>query len=172
MRVGVISDTHLARPDRVLPAAVFRAFEGVDRILHAGDLCVAEVLDQLARIAPVDAVAGNCDPGDLADRLGAAKILDIGGVRVGLTHGHLDPARGGGETEVRTLAWAVQQRVGVVVFGHSHWPVCDWRSGVLVLNPGSATQPRRAPWPSVAILSVDEEESGAAARIINLLERQ
>ncbi|MEY3702022.1 MAG: hypothetical protein RI891_1314, partial [Gemmatimonadota bacterium] len=76
VRIGLISDTHgLLRPE------VHAAFTGVDRILHAGDVCGDEILDELALIAPVQAVFGNCDvPGD--PRLAEALALTIDGVRI------------------------------------------------------------------------------------------
>ena len=93
MRVGVISDTHIYDRRRVIPAAVWQAFAGVDCILHAGDIARQDVLDELATLAPVHAVYGNVDPPELASTLKAALVLDLDGVRIGLTHGHLGRGR-------------------------------------------------------------------------------
>src|SRR5438093_519933 len=89
LRVGVIADTHIADGRRVIPGAVWEAFAGVDCILHAGDIARRAVLDELALLAPVHAVYGNLDPFELASTLPEWRVLDLGGVRLGLTHGHL-----------------------------------------------------------------------------------
>ena len=64
IRIGLISDTHgLLRPEAI------RALQGVDRIIHAGDIGSPQILEQLGRIAPVVAVHGNNDQGAWADAL-------------------------------------------------------------------------------------------------------
>ena len=82
IRIGLIADTHgLLRPD------VHRALAGVSMILHAGDVCGDEILDELNLIAPTQAVFGNCDEpwnGRLTERLD----LEVGGVRIHVSHGH------------------------------------------------------------------------------------
>ena len=94
MRIGLISDTHIPEACEHLPAPVFEVFPGVDLVMHAGDVYVNRVLDELARIAPVIAAVGNGDEGldghrfklD-ARRTGArAHLLEIEGVRIGLAH--------------------------------------------------------------------------------------
>ncbi len=122
IRVGVISDTHgLIRPEALA------ALRGCAHILHAGDVGSAEVLQALERVAPVFAVRGNIDRGDLARRLPATAVVEIGGLRLGVTHnlhlGLLDP-----ETD----------RLDVLVYGHSHRPEQHRRQRCLWLNPGSA----------------------------------
>ncbi len=155
--MGVVGDTHLPRFGRRLPAALLEGLRGaaVELILHAGDLTSAGVLDELASVAPVVAVAGNNDPPELVDRLGTARILEIDGVRVGLTHGH---AGSGARTPDRALATFAGESVDVVVFGHSHVPGWERRDGVGLLNPGSPTDRRRMPAYSYAILDVSPLE--------------
>ena len=126
MRVGVISDTHgLLRPEAL------RALAGCERILHAGDIGKPEVLDALARIAPVVAVRGNNDAGAWAEKLPASEVVELGGVSLYLLHDlaelDLDPEAAG---------------FAAVISGHSHRPSASVRDGVLYLNPGSAG-PRR-----------------------------
>ena len=153
MRVGVISDTHIYDRRRVIPAAVWQAFAGVNCILHAGDIARQDVLDELATLAPVHAVYGNVDPPELASSLKAALVLDLDGARIGLTHGHL----GRGRT---TPQCALSLFVGVeglraVVFGHSHEPYNSVQRGVLLVNPGSPTERRRQPRPSYGFLTIE-----------------
>ncbi len=138
MRIGVISDTH----DLLRPQAI-DALAGVDRILHAGDICGTNVLQSLGNIAGVDAVRGNNDRGNWAAGLTETAALELGGVMVYMLHDlaqlDLDPAAAG---------------FRVVVSGHSHRPLAESRGGVLYLNPGSAG-PRRFTLPvALAILEI------------------
>lgn len=149
-RVGVIADTHgLLRPEAV------RALEGCERILHAGDVGRPEILAALAELAPVTAVRGNVDRGELA-RLPRTEALELAGVAILMHHGHeelgLDPVAGG---------------FGVVVQGHSHRPELARRDGVLWLNPGSAG-PRRFRLPvTLALLRL--ERGRAEAELVELV---
>lgn len=161
MRIGVLSDTHIPGRARAVPATILEAFAGADLILHAGDLVSRAVLEVLRGVAPVHAVAGNNDPPDLVAELGTVKLLELGGFRIGLTHGHV----GTGST---TLKRALSQfsEVDCVVFGHSHQPVIDRVGQTLVFNPGSATDRRRAPACSYGFLIIDAQGLRAELREI------
>jgi hypothetical protein len=143
--IGVISDTHgLLRPEAV------RALEGVEMILHAGDVGGPEVLEALGRLAPVFAVRGNNDRGAWAEELPEWEVVEVGTVGVYVIHDlkemDLSPSAAG---------------FRVVVSGHSHKPELEERRGVLYLNPGSAG-PRRFRLPvSVARLRVEGAEVSA-----------
>ena len=124
--LGIISDTHgLLRPEAV------RALQGVDFIIHAGDLGKPEVLAALEGIAPVYAVRGNIDRGEWARRLPLTRVVEVGRVHLYVLHEFfcldLDPGAAG---------------FAAVIFGHSHQPHLEWKNGVLYLTPGSAG-PRR-----------------------------
>ncbi len=130
MRIGVISDTHLGGYDQDLAQRAARAFEGVEMILHAGDLTSLEVLDALE--APeVVAVAGNMDGPGVRANLPVKRVISAGGFRIGLIHGWGPPlglaGRVAGEFE----------GVDAVVFGHSHRPTNLNKQGILLFNPGS-----------------------------------
>lgn len=141
LTVGVLSDTHLPKKGRTLPSIVKERLRAVDHIVHAGDLTAPFVLDELGKIAPVTAVAGNVDPPGLADQLGWSTELNLGGFQIGVTHGHL----GKGKC-TPDRAWNTFDRsVNIIIFGHSHIPHEEWRDGILLLNPGSATDKRRQP---------------------------
>lgn len=117
--IGVVSDTH-----GHLDARLLAAFEGVDAIVHAGDVGSEAVLEGLREIAPVYAVCGNNDIP--LGRLGLPDHLDVdlGGLRLHVVHeiAHARPA----------------PDAAVVVFGHSHRQLSEWRDGRLYLNPGAA----------------------------------
>ncbi len=139
MLAGVISDTHgLLREEAV------RALQGVERILHAGDIGDPEILDKLKKIAPVSAVRGNIDRGPWTRFLPLADTVELGDATVYVLHNladlDLDPTAAGFQA---------------VISGHSHQPLVETRNGVLYLNPGSAG-PRRFRLPvSVARLHID-----------------
>ncbi|MCW3035994.1 MAG: yfcE: phosphodiesterase, family [Actinobacteria bacterium] len=148
MRVGVLSDTHIPSRAPGIPSRVAEVFEGVDLILHAGDVSVRAALDDLAALAPVHAVAGNIDDAALQAALPVQLRLDIGGVTVGMVHDS-GPSKGRRERMRRRFPGA-----RVVVYGHSHMPVVEDRDGLMLLNPGSACDPRQAKVPTVAILEI------------------
>lgn len=143
MRVLLTGDTHV--PPRRLPEALCAAARGADRVLHTGDVLEEAVLAELGGAV---AVQGNCDHLPLPPRA----VLDLDGVRVGLVHGH----RGRGMTTLeRARSAFLDESVQVIVFGHSHEPRVTWLDGILLVNPGSPTDPRRAKQPSFAWLYID-----------------
>ena len=161
LRIVVMSDTHLGpRRRRPLPAALLAACEGADAVLHAGDLVTADVLDTLAAYAPLHAVAGNCDPWDLLDLLGESRSFELGGVPIAITH------IPGPEAGRRARLQAAYPAARVIVFGHTHWPHLELGGDVMLLNPGSPTERRRAPHATFAELRIADER--VTARLIEL----
>ncbi len=148
--IGVLSDTH----GHLYPE-VERELEGVDHILHAGDLGTSDVLAALRRIAPVTAVRGNVDMGGWADALPSRAEVELGGVCFAV--GHIAP---------RADGVGLAGQPVVVVAGHSHVAAEEWRAGVLYLNPGSAG-PRRFGRPrTLARVEVwPPREAGGAPRV-------
>ena len=145
--VGLISDTH-----GLLRADVHDALAGVDLILHAGDVGPDAILDELSRIAPVEAVYGNTDVVG-RPRLVASIERVIGGVRVHVSHGH----EVGSPTPAKLLA---VYDADVIVYGHTHRQLVTQVDGRLVVNPGAAGARRFQLQPSVARLTIAD---GAAA---------
>ena len=151
LRVVVLSDTHAPRRWKRCPPAVADHLRGADLVLHAGDVCTASVLEELAAYAPVRAVLGNNDGPDVA-AWGAPETLelDLDGLRVGMIHDS-GPAAG----RLRRL----RARFGgchLVVFGHSHIPMDVAEGGFRILNPGSPTDRRRQPHGTLAVLRAAE----------------
>jgi uncharacterized protein len=139
MRVGVVSDTHnLLRP------RVLERLAGCERILHAGDVGDLEILEELRRIAPVEAVRGNTDAGAAA-ALPESLAGDLAGLPFRMVH----------RREDADPAW--MPRLRLLIFGHSHRPELEWRGDCLLLNPG-ACGPRRFRLPlTLAILTVADQ---------------
>lgn len=143
--LGLISDTHGS-----VPLTLARAFEGVDEILHAGDMGGEIVEAELSAIAPVTAVQGNMDP---PGRWPPEQVLERAGRRILLAHdiGQVfEPSRD-------FMTRAVQARADLVIFGHSHHPADFHLGPIRYINPGSAGHARHAP-DSVALLTLDADE--------------
>lgn len=147
--MGVIADTHIPSRAKVIPEAVLRVFAGVAHILHVGDVSTQAVLASLGALAPVTAVAGNVEDPVLAGSLPEAVSLRVGGLSIGMVH-NSGPRAGRRERMRRRFPGC-----RVVVYGHSHMPVIEDRDGILLLNPGSACDPRQAKVPTVAILEIE-----------------
>jgi putative phosphoesterase len=141
MKIGVVSDTHgLLRPEVLL------ALAGVERILHLGDVGQSEILEELAKIAPVTAVRGNVDREGACARLPETEVVLVEGRYIYMLHDvktlHLDPVAG---------------KFAAVLSGHTHVPNFHTKKGVLYFNPGSCG-PRRFELPvSVGLLEVSAE---------------
>ncbi len=154
VRIGVISDTHNFFDPRI-PAL----FEGVDLILHGGDIGNHSIILQLEAIAPVTAVLGNTDDSGL--RFPQTEVVEIEG-RKFLVHHIVNP---------RALAEPLQERIAheqpeVVIFGHSHKPFRETIGGIIFFNPGYAGHSRFGMERSVAILRCDKK--GIVARHLSL----
>jgi len=148
--IGVLSDTHL-RVGQTLPTRVWEELAEVDLILHAGDILNPGVLTDLASLAPVEAVQGNCDGWEL-DQLPEQKIVLCEGKRLGLIHGDYGQGK---TTPERAFRAFPKGTVDVIVFGHSHSPYIEWREGILLFNPGSPTAKRRELKYSIGLLKID-----------------
>ena len=149
--VVVVSDTHIRRAGaRRLPDAAYPFLDAADMILHAGDILVSEVLDELGGFALVHAVLGNNDT-ELVGLLPETLELTLDGVRVAMVH---DSGQSTGR------AGRMRRRfpdADVVVFGHSHVPWHDAGvDGQLLLNPGSPTERRAQPHHTLATLDLDD----------------
>lgn len=159
MRVVVLSDTHGPRRWKSCPLRVAEQLRGADLVLHAGDACTAAVLDELARYAPVIAVAGNNDGPDVA-AWGATPTaeLEIDGLPVAMIHDS-GPAAGRLGRLRRMFPGAA-----LVVFGHSHIPLDESADGSFrIFNPGSPTDRRRQPHGTLGVLRIaDGTLQGAA----------
>jgi putative phosphoesterase len=122
-KIGIISDTHgLLRPEAE------RCLNGVDHIVHAGDIGRPGIVDALRRIAPVTAIRGNVDSGEWAGEFPDTKLVRLAGKSIYVLQKTLQVDPGAG--------------IDVIVSGHSHIPKIDMVGGVLYLNPGSAGRRR------------------------------
>ena len=149
--VVVLADTHIRRgSSRRLSDAAYAHLEEADVILHAGDVVVGDVLDELAGFATVHAVLGNNDA-DLVGLLPETRLLTLDGVRIGMIH---DSGASTGR------AGRLRRRfpdADVVVFGHSHIPWdTEGVDGQVLFNPGSPTERRSQPHRTMGTLDIDD----------------
>jgi uncharacterized protein len=160
VRVVVLADTHAPRRWKACPPRVAAHLRGADLILHAGDVCTAAVLDELAGYAPVRAVLGNNDGPDVA-AWGAPRTLELGldGVAVAMIHDS-GQATGRPARMRRRFPGA-----DLVIFGHSHIPLDHSEHGQRIFNPGSPTDRRRQPQGTLGLLEVADGRV-VSARIV------
>lgn len=152
MRVVVLADTHAPRRWKSCPPAVAEHLRDADLILHAGDVCVAGVLDELTRFAPVVAVCGNNDGQDVVD-WGAPETveLELAGVKVAMIH---DSGQAKGRIARMRRRFP---EADLVVFGHSHIPLDESGEGLRIFNPGSPTDRRRQPHGTIGLLDLNNK---------------
>ena len=149
----MLSDTHAPRRWRSCPAPVAEHLRGADLILHAGDVCTAHVLDELAEFAPVRAVLGNNDGPDVA-AWGAPETasFELDGLPVAMVH---DAGLADGRLARMRRRFPDAR---LVVFGHSHIPLDESGDTMRIFNPGSPTDRRRQPRGTIGILRVEDGE--------------
>lgn len=169
MRIGLLSDTHIRFAGRALPVEVMEAFRGVDLILHAGDIYIPSVLDELERIAPVLAARGDDDYGDALrdERVKEKHVLKLEGQILWLVHQRpyslLIAAREGNPSPGQDK----NDNPDIVVFGHEHYTVVRRYGDILFVNSGSPTFLHyRSGLGTVGILTLDS--GGADVRILQL----
>lgn len=160
MQVGVLSDTHIHSLDAGIALAeklLNGPFAEVDAILHAGDH-VHPYLDSCFYPVPWYGVRGNMD---LQDNLPLQRIVKLAETRIGMVHGWGTPSG----IEKRVLQSFSPAAIDVLVFGHSHRPVCRTVGSLLLFNPGSPTDRRSAPYHTVGLLNLGTKVTGEIIRI-------
>jgi putative phosphoesterase len=166
VKIGVIADTHI--PDLLpsLPPRVEEVLQGLDIILHLGDICTVETLHQLeSKLTITMAVAGEEDEEETKGYLEEKKVVRFGQSSIGMIHGHQEEMDSGWGAWMSRLLFGFSQEelckyvldqfedVDCVVFGHSHRPYVKMWGRVLLFNPG-AVAPSGGLRPTVGILNV------------------
>jgi len=151
MKIGIVSDTH-----GVLPARVLELFDGVEAIIHAGDIGSADILIELEALAPVYAVYGNVDDFSIRQRCPLWRLERLGGKKIFITHILAPITEAGLQHAFEKLG--CRETPDVVVYGHTHELSIETVGGMLVVNPGSASRPPHNIRPTVAFLTVEGTE--------------
>lgn len=144
MKILVISDSH----GRALRLQKIVDNVAADHVIHCGDFCTDQ--SQLPQ-GSLTVVQGNCD----YEPVPKEEIWEAKGFRFFITHGH--------RYEVKSSPLSIRYRgeeVGahIVCFGHSHVPFCEQSKGILLINPGSISQPRSFPVPTYACLTLTDSQ--------------
>lgn len=162
MKIGVISDTHVPDKARQIPQKILDDFKTVDMIIHAGDLVEPGVLEQLRSVCPdVRAVFGNMDPFELRARLPKKEIIQAEKFRVGVAHGYGHP-----DNLIDLMKKEFKNdKVDLIIFGHSHKPFNEKIDNIHYFNPGSATDEIFAPCRSYGIIEIKDN---ITAKIVKL----
>ncbi len=156
MKLGILSDTHIPDIKKEIPTWVTAGLKDCDYIIHAGDITGFKFLQRLKELAPVKAVRGNCDRGELVSQLKPYKELTLANLKLGITHGHLI------EGDLITGLSYKFSSADLIIFGHTHNAFHQQIAGQVFLNPGSATVRKRKSFYSFALVEIE------AGRIINL----
>jgi putative phosphoesterase len=147
--IWVVSDTHL-RSGQILPDSFTKRVGREDIIIHLGDFVSQEIVNQLQKIARLEAVSGNCDPLSIRNQFQSERIIKIADYRIALTHG-----RGGLSDTVRRVKNDFEGKVDVALFGHTHSSHHSKSNGTVFFNPGSLSQSRQGP-ESFGLLHLDK----------------
>lgn len=181
MKIGLISDTHIPSMGKEPPPQVRTAFEGVDLILHAGDIYINSCIEWLETIAPVHAsTSGFLNTGEAAPRVGVPIVVEAGGKVIGLVHklvmmpltedvypGAIAKYYPKDQSIAEELDQIFGRRVDIVVFGYTHETLIETHEGILFVNPGSPNMVKQIVKPgTIAVLELTPE--GPQARIIEL----
>ena len=156
MRIGVLSDTH-----DYLDPRVFDIFEGVERIMHAGDIVSMDIIIELSAIAPVIAVRGNMDSADISANYPEDQRVQLAGTDIFMTHNGALLLRRPNLFEER----CGPKRPDVFIYGHTHRAENRMIDGMLILNPGSA-RAMMGLSASVALLTLDRARPRAEIIIL------
>jgi len=148
MIIGVLSDTH----SLTIPGSLIERFKSVDLIIHAGDICDIHTLQLLKKIAPTKAVQGNMDELAVKKKLPLKEIIVCGNVRIGVTHGHIGDTR---EALKNAMSSFKDDKMDVVIFGHSHKALCEQVGATLYFNPGSPNDMSKAKFSSYGLISIE-----------------
>jgi putative phosphoesterase len=171
MKIGLIADTHMPGAIKELWPQVFETFDGVDAILHAGDLHTLEIVDRLEEVAPTWVAAGNGDVGIVDDRLRDTWELEFEAISVGMIHRFPSPERKSPELLSNYVTRHFVKSPHVMVFGHTHLESIHHIDDLICINPGSPTLPQNQSLRPGTIGIMDIDGSRLTASIYQLTER-
>ena len=160
MLIGLISDTHITEKRGKLPQKVIEEFDGVDLIIHAGDITQQKVIDELEEIAPVIAVLGNNDKLDLNEN----EVIEVENFKIAINHG---TKYSNDYYKLSKLAHSLN--ADVLITGHTHRPHCEIIDEILFINPGSSNRPIKSD-SSIAILDINDKQNSVDEIEVNFIE--
>lgn len=166
MKILIFGDTHIPERYKEIPKEVIEEAKKCDLVIFTGDFTDISVLKKLEREIGKEklrAVHGNMDPKEIRKVLPQSLLLEINNRRIGIYHGFGSP---------KNIVDAVKRyliekygRLDIIIFGHSHYPLCEKRDGIFFINPGSPNDKIFAPYNSYAVLEINKK---IKAKIVKL----
>lgn len=162
MKIVVLSDTHIPESAKDLPDEIYKDIKSADLLLHAGDIASVAFFNKLKSVSTwIEAVCGNMDEPALRKMLARKKIVKAGKRSIGLIHGWGSPF---GLMDIARKEFQ-EEKPDIIVFGHSHQPLCLKKDGIIFFNPGSPTDKVFTSSNSYGIIMIDDHIN---AKIIRL----
>lgn len=163
MKIAILSDTHAKKHNDKLFRLIDTLFKEVDMIIHAGDYVSPSIVSKLREHKNFVGVWGNNDKGYIRDLLKEKVILSVEGYKIGLYHGH------GNSKNTQQTAYDkfIDDKVDIIIFGHTHQPLVLTKNKVLMINPGSPSYKRREPWYSYVILEIQDKKINVSLNFFN-----
>ncbi|MFQ5603868.1 MAG: metallophosphoesterase family protein [bacterium] len=147
MKIGVISDTH-----GFIHPKVFSIFDGVEQILHAGDIGSEDIVTSLETLAPVQAVYGNIDSFPLTSRYPEILTLELAEFTVCILHQYFGMDHPLIQNAVKNTP---KKKIDLLIYGHTHQAQLERQGDLLLFNPGAAGRQRFSLRPAVGLLTLD-----------------
>lgn len=144
----------MPRMSKQLPEPLKKELETADLLFHTGDWQTIEVVEALRKYATVKGVVGNVDGEEMRKSFPERLIVELPGLRVGITHGHGN----GKTTEKRAIDTFKNESIDLLIYGHSHIPVHKNVGNLILFNPGSPTDKRKQPSFSFGLLTLSNDE--------------
>lgn len=163
MKIAILSDTHAKKHNDKLFKLIDALFKETDMIIHAGDYISSSILSKLMEHNRFVGVWGNNDKGCIRDLLKEKIIIPVEGYKIGLYHGHGDSKN----TMQRAYDKFANDKVDIIIFGHSHQPQISTKNKILMINPGSPSYKRKEPWYSYVILEIQDKKINVQLKLYN-----
>lgn len=160
MRICVMSDTHIPDRNDDIPADLMKEVMNADMIVHAGDFTSLDFYKELKGLKPLKAVVGNMDSPELRNELKDKEIFTVQGYKIGIVHGHGKP-----EKILENIRSCFDEKLDLVIFGHSHQPFNEKIGKCIFFNPGSPTDKIFSPCNTYGIIEINEEIHANIERI-------
>lgn len=152
MKILVLSDTH-GETDKMF-CILKDVKKHISAVIHAGDYeSDASEISKIYPDLPVYGVCGNCD---FAHIMPPVRLIELGGKRIFITHGHRYNVHAG---YIGLAYTAMENQADICIFGHTHIPVIEKHEGIYIVNPGSLSRPRGFGKPSYAVIDIDDNGS-------------
>lgn len=167
IKIGIVSDTHISKDIYKIDELIKKYLKDVDMIIHAGDFKNPKVIELIKNRKKFTGVWGNNDGTAVREMIKEKEILKVNGYKIGICHGHNEVE--GKTTMDKAYNLFKEDKVDVIIFGHSHIPIIKTVNKTLMLNPGSATSKRKERWYSVIVLELEKECISAQIKLFSKL---